>query len=61
MLADIRDESDHDTPIRIVVGRSNRVDKEELLSHLYATTELERSYRINLNVINRARQSETVG
>ena len=56
MIADIRDESDHDTPIRIVlVLRSSRVDKDELLSHLYATTELEKSYRINLNVIDLSR------
>jgi len=56
MLADIRDESDHETPIRIVlVQRSNRVDQAELLSHLFATTDLEKSYRINLNVIDMAR------
>lgn len=56
MLADIRDESDHDTPIRIVlVQRSNRIDQAELLSHLFATTDLEKSYRINLNVIDMAR------
>jgi topoisomerase-4 subunit A len=53
MLADIRDESDHETPIRIVlVLRSNRVDQDELMSHLFATTDLEKSYRINLNVID---------
>ena len=53
MLADIRDESDHDTPIRIsLVLRSNRVDQDELLSHLFASTDLEKSYRVNLNVID---------
>lgn len=53
MLADIRDESDHETPIRIVlVLRSNRVDQEELMSHLFASTDLEKSYRINLNIID---------
>jgi topoisomerase-4 subunit A len=52
MLDDLRDESDHENPTRLVlVPRSNRVDHEELMSHLFATTDLERSYRVNLNVI----------
>ncbi|MGD9329939.1 MAG: DNA topoisomerase IV subunit A [Desulfobacterales bacterium] len=52
MVADLRDESDHEDPTRLViVPRSNRVDREVLLAHLYATTELERTYRVNLNVI----------
>ncbi|MGD9600825.1 MAG: DNA topoisomerase IV subunit A [Gammaproteobacteria bacterium] len=52
MLDDVRDESDHETPIRIVlVPRSNRVDIEPLMQHLFATTDLERSFRVNLNVI----------
>ena len=52
MLSDIRDESDHENPIRLVlVPRSNRVDVHRLMSHLFATTDLERSYRINVNVI----------
>ncbi|MEZ5553594.1 MAG: DNA topoisomerase IV subunit A [Pseudomonadales bacterium] len=52
MLADLRDESDHENPTRLVlVLRSNRVDAHRLMSHLFATTDLERSYRINLNVI----------
>ena len=52
MLDDVRDESDHETPIRIVlVLRSNRVDPEQLMNHLFATTDLERNYRINFNVI----------
>jgi topoisomerase-4 subunit A len=52
MVADLRDESDHENPTRLViVPRSNRVDKEALMSHLFATTDLERSYRVNLNVI----------
>ena len=51
-LEDIRDESDHADPTRIVlVPRSNRVDAEQLMGHLFATTDLERSYRVNLNVI----------
>jgi topoisomerase-4 subunit A len=52
MLTDIRDESDHENPTRLVlVPRSNRVDLDRLMSHLFATTDLERSFRINLNVI----------
>jgi len=51
-LEDIRDESDHQSPVRVVlVPRSNRVDAEQLMGHLFATTDLERSYRVNLNVI----------
>ncbi|BBO80305.1 DNA topoisomerase 4 subunit A [Desulfosarcina ovata subsp. sediminis] len=52
MVADLRDESDQDDPIRLViVPRSNRVDKDALMAHLFATTELEKTFRINLNVI----------
>ncbi len=52
MVADLRDESDHENPTRLViVPRSNRIDLEALMGHLYATTDLERSYRINLNMI----------
>ncbi len=52
MVVDLRDESDHEEPTRIViVPRSNRVDVEGLMSHLFATTDLERTYRVNLNVI----------
>ncbi|WP_027896660.1 DNA topoisomerase IV subunit A [Zestomonas thermotolerans] len=52
MVADLRDESDHENPCRIVIiPRSNRVDTEELMQHLFATTDLESSYRVNLNVI----------
>jgi len=52
MVADLRDESDHENPTRIViVPRSNRVDVEGLMQHLFATTELESSYRVNINVI----------
>ncbi|HED4875767.1 TPA: DNA topoisomerase IV subunit A [Stenotrophomonas maltophilia] len=51
-LEDIRDESDHANPVRVVlVPRSNRVDAEQLMGHLFATTDMERSYRVNLNVI----------
>ena len=52
MVADLRDESDHENPCRIVIiPRSNRVDAAELMQHLFATTELESSYRVNTNVI----------
>ena len=52
MVEDLRDESDHENPTRIViVPRSNRVDTEQLMAHLFATTDLERNYRVNLNVI----------
>jgi len=52
MLEDLRDESDHENPTRLVLTpRSNRVDLESLMSHLFATTDLERSYRVNLNMI----------
>jgi len=52
MVEDLRDESDHENPTRLViVPRSNRVDVESLMAHLFATTDLERSYRVNMNTI----------
>lgn len=52
MVDDIRDESDHENSIRIViVPRSNRIDFEALMDHLFATTDLEKSYRVNMNMI----------
>jgi topoisomerase-4 subunit A len=52
MVENIRDESDHENPTRLViVPRSNRVDVPALMAHLFATTDLERNYRVNLNVI----------
>lgn len=52
MVEDLRDESDHENPTRLViVPRSNRVDLEQVMTHLFATTDLERSYRVNLNMI----------
>lgn len=52
LVSDLRDESDHENPTRLViVPRSNRVDTEALMGHLFATTDLERSYRVNLNLI----------
>jgi topoisomerase-4 subunit A len=51
-LEDLRDESDHANPIRLVlVPRSNRIDAEQLMGHLFATTDLEKSYRANFNVV----------
>ena len=52
MVVDLRDESDHENPTRLViVPRSNRIDIEQLMQHLFATTDLEKSYRVNLNMI----------
>ncbi|MCB1827428.1 MAG: DNA topoisomerase IV subunit A, partial [Coxiellaceae bacterium] len=51
-VSDLRDESDHEKATRLVITpRSNRIDVEQLMSHLFATTDLERSYRVNLNLI----------
>ena len=52
LVEDIRDESDHENPVRIVlIPRSNRVDAESLMAHLFATTDLEKSVRVNLNMV----------
>ncbi len=52
MVSDLRDESDHENPTRfVIVPRSNRIDIEQLMAHLFATTDLERSYRVNFNMI----------
>jgi topoisomerase-4 subunit A len=52
MVEDLRDESDHENPTRLViVPRSNRVDIEQLMDHLFATTDLEKNFRANLNII----------
>ena len=52
LVEDLRDESDHENPTRIViVPRSNRVDCDQLMLHLFATTDLEKNYRVNMNVI----------
>ncbi len=51
-MEDLRDESDHENPVRLVLmPRSNRVDIDTLMSHLFATTDMERSYRVNMNII----------
>ncbi|HEX7325497.1 MAG TPA: DNA topoisomerase IV subunit A [Rhodanobacteraceae bacterium] len=52
MLEDLRDESDHENPVRLVlIPRSNRVDTAQMMQHLFATTDLEKSFRVNLNMI----------
>lgn len=52
MVEDLRDESDHENPTRLVITpRSNRVDTDSLMQHLFATTDLERTYRVNMNMI----------
>ncbi len=61
MLVDLRDESDHENPIRLIlVPRSSRVDVDRLMSHLFATTDLEKSYRINFNVIGLDRRPKVM-
>ncbi|XOV79657.1 MAG: DNA topoisomerase IV subunit A [Aestuariibacter sp.] len=52
MVSDLRDESDHENPTRLVITpRSNRIDVEQMMNHLFATTDLEKNYRVNLNMI----------
>jgi topoisomerase-4 subunit A len=52
MVADLRDESDHENPTRLlIIPRSNRIDTDALMAHLFATTDLEKNYRVNLNII----------
>ncbi len=52
MVADLRDESDHENPTRLVIiPRSNRVDLEQVMTHLFASTDLEKTFRVNLNMI----------
>ena len=52
MVVDLRDESDHENPTRIVVvPKSNRVDMDSVMSHLFSTTDLEKNYRVNFNMI----------
>lgn len=60
MLTDLRDESDHENPTRLVlVPRSNRIDFDRLMSHLFATTDLERTHRVNLNIIGLDNKPQT--
>jgi topoisomerase-4 subunit A len=62
MIEDLRDESDHEHPTRLVITpRSNRIDTEQVMAHLFATTDLERTYRVNLNVIARDGRPRVMG
>ena len=62
MVSDIRDLSDQDEPTRLMImPRSNRVDKDALLSHLFATTDLEKSYKVNMNLIGLNRKPQNLG
>ncbi|MFO1407054.1 MAG: DNA topoisomerase IV subunit A [Steroidobacteraceae bacterium] len=62
MVEDLRDESDHEHPTRLVITpRSNRVDTDQVMAHLFATTDLERTYRVNLNVIARDGRPRVMG
>jgi topoisomerase-4 subunit A len=62
MIEDLRDESDHEHPTRLIITpRSNRVDSAQVMEHLFATTDLERSYRVNLNVIGRDGRPRVLG
>ena len=62
MVENVRDESDHEDPTRIVLElRSNRVDAEQVMTHLFATTDLERSYRVNINVITLDGRPQVMG
>jgi topoisomerase IV subunit A len=62
MVDDVRDESDHENPTRLViVPRSNRIEVEPLMAHLFATTDLERSYRVNLNIIGNDGRPKVMG
>ena len=59
MVSDLRDESDHENPVRLVItGRSNRVDFDALMLHLFATTDLEKTYKANFNVIGLDRRPQ---
>jgi topoisomerase-4 subunit A len=62
MVEDVRDESDHENPTRLVIEpRSNRVEVAALMAHLFATTDLERSYRVNLNIIGNDGRPRVMG
>ncbi|GAM62635.1 topoisomerase IV subunit A [Vibrio ishigakensis] len=62
MVDDLRDESDHENPTRIVVvPRSNRIDCDQLMNHLFASTDLEKNYRVNLNMIGLDKRPQVKG
>jgi topoisomerase IV subunit A len=59
MVVDLRDESDHENPTRIViVPKSNRIDTDAVMSHLFSTTDLEKNYRVNFNMIGNNKQPQ---
>ncbi|MDD2761107.1 MAG: DNA topoisomerase IV subunit A [Methylomonas sp.] len=52
MIEDLRDESDHENPTRLlIIPKTKRIDVDAVMSHLFATTDLEKNYRVNLNMI----------
>jgi len=62
MVEDLRDESDHEHPTRLIITpRSSRIDVEQVMAHLFATTDLERTYRVNLNLIARDGRPRVMG
>jgi len=61
MVEDIRDESDHEERIRIVIEPKKRADVAQLMAHLFATTDLERNYRVNINVITLEGKPKVMG
>ncbi len=62
MISDLRDESDHENPVRLVIiPRSNRIDVEALMNHLFATTDLEKNYRVNMNMIGLNGKPQVLG
>lgn len=62
MVSDLRDESDHECPTRLViVPRSNRVDVDGIMNHLFATTDLEKNYRVNLNILGLDNRPRVMG
>ncbi len=61
MVEDIRDESDHEERIRLVIEPKKRADVAQLMAHLFATTDLERNYRVNLNVITLEGKPKVMG
>jgi len=62
MISDLRDESDHENPVRLVIiPRSNRVDISPLMDHLFATTDLEKNFRVNMNIIGLNGRPQVLG
>jgi topoisomerase IV subunit A len=62
MISDLRDESDHENPVRLVIiPRSNRIDITTLMDHLFATTDLEKNFRVNMNIIGLNGRPQVLG